>query len=292
MSEPAPPRPEPRAVRRAFDRATAVYDAADVLGARTREELLSRLTGLPLEPAVVLDVGSGTGHATRALRDRYRRARVIAVDASAAMLRATRRRASWLRSFDVVCADATRLPLPDASVDLVYANLLLPWLADPDGFLLEARRVLKPRGYLTFSSLGPDTLQELRAAWAAADAAPHVYSFTDLHDTGDALVRAGFTAPVMDADRVTVTYGEVAALYRDLRGAGGGNRLATRRRTLTGRARLAAVAAQYDARRDADGRLPATCEIVYGHAWCPDGSRAPRGTPREAVVSLSKLGRR
>ena len=164
-------------------------------------------------------------------------------------------------------------------------------LADPDGLLREARRVLRPRGHLTFSTFGPDTLQELRTAWAAVDDAPHVHAFPDMHDVGDALVRAGFTGPVVDVDRLTVTYTDLAALYRDLRGAGGGNRLAGRRRTLTGRGRLAAVAARYEATRTADGRLPATCELVYGHAWCPDATAPTRG-PRETVVPLSGIRRR
>lgn len=284
--------PDPRAVRRGFDRVAGRYDAADVIGARTREEMLARLEGLPLEPGLVLDVGAGTGHAARALRARFRRARVIALDASGAMLRAARRQSSWWRGFDVVQGNALALPLPDASVDIVFANLLLPWLPAPDAFLHEARRVLRPRGLLTFSALGPDTLQELRAAWATVDDDPHVYPFADLHDTGDALVRAGFVAPVMDADRVTVTYADVGALQRDLGGAGGGNRLASRRKTLTGKGRLARVAAAYEAHRDRDGRLPATCEIVYGHAWCPEPGSERSAPGRETVVPLSKIGRR
>ena len=229
--------------------------------------------------------------ATRALRDRFRKARVIGLDASPRMLEEARRRASWLRRFDVVCADAARLPLPDASVDLVFANLVLPWIADPDGLFAEVHRVLKPRGHLTFSTLGPDTLVELRECWALVDDGPHVHSFADMHDVGDALVRAGFTGPVLESDRVTVTYGDVQSLYRDLRGSGGGNRLVGRRAALTGRGRFAAVAAHYETRRSAEGRLPATCEIVYGHAWRPDGDGPARG-PRETVVPLAAIRRR
>jgi malonyl-CoA O-methyltransferase len=291
VSAPLPPRPESNAVRRAFDRCARNYDACDVIGARTRDALLARLDGMPLVPMIVLDVGAGTGKATRALRDRFRKARVIGLDVSTRMLVEARRRASWLRGFDVVCADAARLPLPDASVDLVYANLVLPWLADPDALLAEAHRVLRPRGLLTFSTLGPDTLLELREAWALVDDRPHVHAFADMHDVGDAVVRAGFAGPVLDADRVTVTYGDAQALYRDLRGSGGGNRLAGRQPSLTGRSRLAAVAAHYEARRNADGRLPASCEIVYGHAWRPDSETSVRA-PRETVVPLAAIRRR
>jgi malonyl-CoA O-methyltransferase len=283
---------DPRAVRRAFERAAASCDAADVIGARARTEMLARLEGLPLTPAVVLDLGAGTGQASRALRDRYRKARVLALDVSTTMLAGARRRGSWLRRFDLIRADACRLPLRDASVDLVFANLTLPWAADPDGMLAEVRRVLRPRGYLSFSTLGPDTLLELREAWAAADDAQHVHPFADMHDVGDALVRAGFTGPVMDVERLTVTYGSLAALYADLRAAGGENLLSERRRTLTGTGRRQRAEAHYEQRRDADGRLPASCELIYGQAWCPDGSVAPKGLARETVVPLSRLGRR
>ena len=281
-----------RAVRRAFERAAASCDAADVIGARARTEMLARLEGLPLTPGVVLDLGAGTGQASRALRDRYKKARVLALDLSRSMLAGARRRASWLRRFDLICADACRLPLRDASVDLVFANLTLPWATDPDGMLAEVRRVLRPRGYLTFSTLGPDTLLELREAWAAADDAPHVHPFADMHDVGDALLRAGFTGPVMDVERLTVTYASLEALYGDLRSVGGENLLAARRRTLTGAARRRRAEAHYQQRRDADGRLPASCELIYGQAWCPDGTAAPPGVPRETVVPLSRLGRR
>lgn len=282
---------DPRAVRRAFDRAASSVDDCDVVGARARAQMLSRLEGLPLSPTVVLDLACGTGQATRALRDRYRRARVLALDLSTPMLAAAGRRASWRRSFDLIRADPCRLPLRDGSVDLVFANLALPWATDPDGMLAEVRRVLRPRGYLSFSAFGPDTLRELREAWAAADEAPHVHRFADMHDVGDALVRGGFVGPVMDVERLTVTYGSLEGLYRDLRAVGGGNALEARRRTLTGAGRRRCAEAYYEARRDADGRLPATCELVYGQAWCPDGGAAARGG-RESVVPLTRLGRR
>ncbi len=281
-----------RAVRRAFDRAAGSYDSVAVVAARARDELLARLEGLPLAPAVVLDLGAGTGHATRALRKRYRKARVVALDLSQAMLVQARRRASWRQRFDLLCADGGRLPLRDASVDLVYSNLALPWIGDPDGVLAEVRRVLRPRGYLSFSTLGPDTLQELRESWAAADGEPHVHTFTDMHEVGDALVRAGFVGPVMDLERLTVTYATLADLHRELRSGAAQNLLATRRRTLTGRARLRAAEAHYERWRAADGQLPASCELIYGQAWCPDGTApAPRG-PRETLVPLARLSRR
>jgi malonyl-CoA O-methyltransferase len=280
-----------RAIRRAFGRASATYDAAAVLQARVRDELLARLDLLGFAPACIVDLGCGTGHGTRALRDRWRDARVLGVDHAPAMLAAARARQGWFRRFDRVCADAAHLPLREGSVDLVWSSLMLPWAADPDAVLREVRRVLAPRGYFTFSTLGPDTLRELREAWRAVDDGVHVHRFLEMHDLGDALVRAGFADPVMDVERVTLTYADLGGLVADLRATGARNAAALRPRGLGGRARRARLESAYERFRR-DGRLPATCEIVYGQAWTP-GERPPiRGRRGEAVVPVGSIGRR
>ncbi len=265
-------------VRRGFDRAGATYDDAAVLQAEVRRELLHRLELTVLDPRCVLDAGAGTGHASRELRRRYPAARVVAVDAAFGMLRAARRQRHWLRGFDRVCADAERLPLRDGCVDLIVSNLLLPW-CDPDRLFAEFRRVLAPQGYLCFSSLGPDTLRELRTAWQPADGQSHVHRFIDMHDVGDALVRAGFADPVLDVDRYTLYYTDLRALARDLRAVGARNHTRGRPRGLTGRRRFAAIEAAYELSRR-DGRLPATYEVVFGQAWAPrpGGRRRDDGT--------------
>lgn len=280
-----------RAIRRAFDRASATYDAAAVLQARVRDELLRRLDLLGFAPACIVDLGCGTGHATRALRDRWRDARVIAVDHAPRMLDAARAREGWFRRFDRVCADAARLPLRDASVDLVWSSLMLQWVRDPDAVLGEVRRVLAPRGYFTFATLGPDTLGELRDAWREVDGGVHVHRFLEMHDLGDALVRAGFADPVMDVERVTLTYADLDALLADLRATGSRNAAVHRAPGLGGRSRRQRLEAAYERFRR-DGRLPATCEIVYGQAWAP-GERPPiRSRRGEAVVPVGSIGRR
>lgn len=270
-------------IRRAFDRASATYDEAAVLQTEVRDVLLQRLDLTALSPGLVLDAGSGTGHASRALKRRYPGAQVIALDFSLGMLRAAGRQQSWLRPFQRVCAAAECLPLPDASVDLILSNFMLQW-SDADAVFREFRRVLAPRGLLSFSTLGPDTLKELRAAWA--DAPARVIPFIDMHDIGDALVRAGFAAPVLDRDTYTVRYRNVRALAADLKATGARNALIDRPRGLTGARRFAAMQAAYENHRDA-GRLPATFEVVFGQAWSPLAAR-PRGTsPNE--VSLAEL---
>jgi malonyl-CoA O-methyltransferase len=274
-------------VRRAFDRNAAAYDAAAVLQTEVRDNLLARLDWTALAPRVVLDAGAGTGRASRALARRYPKATVVALDTSQRMLQAARRRPAWLRGYARVRADAALLPLKDGSVDLILSNLMLQW-CDLDRVFAEFRRVLAPQGLLTFTTLGPDTLRELRGAWSAADSYTHVNQFIDMHDIGDALVRAGFAAPVLDVERYTLTYVDVRRVAADLRAAGAHNATMGRARGLTGRRRYAEFEKAYEAYRQ-DGRLPATFEVVYGHAWTP--LTATAGRSDGSSVSLEDLRR-
>jgi malonyl-CoA O-methyltransferase len=277
-------------VRDSFERAAGGYDAAAVLQQRVRLELHQRLDLVRLEPAVVLDLGAGTGAGAQDLRRRYAGSRVVAIDLAEAMLRQASRRQRLFRRFDRICADAGALPLQDASVDLIVSNLTLHWCDDPDRVFAECRRVLKPGGLLTFTTYGPDTLVELRRAWAAADAHVHVNRFIDMHDLGDALVRAGLAEPVMDVERYTLTYVSVHDLMRDLKAIGGHNVNDGRPRSLTAKGTLERMAAAYEVRR-VDGRLPATFEVVYGQAWGPVGPTRNR-TTGETLVPISRIGRR
>jgi malonyl-CoA O-methyltransferase len=275
-------------IRASFDAAAAAYDEAAVLQREVRSRLLERLAEVKLDPAVVLDAGCGTGHAARALSRRYRGARIIALDVAPAMLREARRQRSWLRRLDLVCADAAALPLPARSVGLVFSNLMLQWCDEPDRPFTQFHRVLRPGGLLTFTTFGPDTLRELRAAWSGADGHTHVSRFIDMHDLGDALMRAGFADPVMDVEHFNLTYPSVRALMRELKAIGAHNATAGRSRGLTGRGRLAAVEAAYEKLRT-DERLPSTWEVVYGHAWAT--GRLP-GPPGETGVAIESIRRR
>lgn len=278
-------------VRRSFGQAAVKYDAAAVLQARVRGELLERLDVVRLEPTVVLDLGAGTGHASLALKRRYRSSQVVALDLAEGMLREAGHRQTLLRRFRRVCAHAASLPLRRGSVDLVFSNLMLQWCTDPEAVFGECRRVLKPGGLLTFTTFGPDTLHELRRAWAAADEHTHVNRFIDMHDLGDALVRAGLVEPVLDVERYTLTYAEVRDLMRDLKAIGAHNANVGRARGLTGKGALARMITAYEAFRR-DGRLPATYEVVYGQAWCPVRPVRNRGTSGEVTVPVAKIGRR
>ncbi len=280
-----------RSVRSAFDRASSSYDHAAVLQTKVRKELLDRLQLVKLNPRLILDAGSGTGHASRALKRRFRRARVIALDVAPGMLHAATAQQRLFGRFDRVCADAARLPLADASVDLIHSNLMLQWCNDLDAVFAEFRRVLRPHGLLTFTTFGPDTLKELRAAWQAADGHTHVNRFIDMHDIGDALMRAGLAEPVLDVENYTLTYADARELMRDLKAIGAHNVTAGRRRGLTGRRRLDAMLAGYEQYRR-EGRLPATYEVVFGQAWGRASEGGKASADGAVNVPIGQIGYR
>jgi malonyl-CoA O-methyltransferase len=280
-----------RAVRAAFDRASATYDAAAVLQTRVRDELLSRLDLVRIAPQVIVDLGCGTGQGARTLKDRYRRATVVGLDPALGMLRETRRRSGWLRPLQRVCGDVLQLPLRDGTVSLMFSNLMLQWCDDLDAALAEIRRVLAPDGFLVFSTFGPDTLRELRAAWAAADGGTHVSGFRDMHDIGNALTRAGLSEPVLDVERLTMVYPDVAAITRDLKVIGAHNATAGRARGLTGKGRWRAMTDAYEGQRRS-GLLPATYEVVYGAAWGARGRAATPALDGEVRIPVNAIRRR
>jgi malonyl-CoA O-methyltransferase len=278
-------------VRASFDRASKSYEAAAVLQDRVRNELLERLDLVKLDPQVVVDLGSGPGQGTRQLKRRYRRATVIALDIAPGMLAEARRHSTFFNRFERVCADTSRLPFKDQSVDLIFTNLMLQWCNEPDAAFAEIRRVLKPSGFFGFTTFGPDTLKELRAAWSKADDHEHVSRFLDMHDIGDALARAGLVEPVLDVERVRLTYPDAMGLMRDLKAIGAHNATAGRARGLTGKARMKKMTDAYEAFRQ-DGRLPATYEVVYGAAWGAAGRPAAPVVSGEARIPLTSIRRR
>lgn len=281
--------PDRRWVRRAFERAAPGYDRAAFLPHEVGGRLLERLDYLKFQPDTILDAGCGTGLITALLMKKYRKARVIGLELAPAMVAQARRRAPWLRTLHGIVAETEALPLTDASCDLIFSNLALPWVPDIDRALAEFRRVLKPGGALLFSTLGPDTLVELRRSWAAADDYNHVNGFLDMHDIGDALIRARLAEPVMDAERLTLTYREVDLLMADLGALGARNVTHGRPRGLTGKVRLRAMRDAYERYRRPDGLLPVSCEVVYGHAWGPlPGHNRPR-QEGPAVFPLAEL---
>lgn len=290
-----------RHIRRAFSRAAPGYARAAALQREIGARLFESLDYLDdpalgrKPPEVVVDLGSGPGHAAAALRRRWPRAQVVAIDLALPMLREANKQAGWWklgsnRTFARVCADARALPLGEATVDVLYSNLCLQWIDDLPAALAGLRRVLRPGGLLLVSTFGPDTLIELREAFARADDAPHVSPFPSIARFGDALMQAGFRDPVLDRDLFVHGHRDLAGLMRELRALGATNALRARRHTLTGKARFAAAAAAYEALRRSDGLLPATWEAIYAQAWAPEpGAPIREGGLEVTAVPVSKI---
>jgi malonyl-CoA O-methyltransferase len=279
------------AVRDSFEKASAAYDAHAVLQTRVRNLLLERITDMTPAPRIIIDAGAGTGQASRALQRRFRQSLVVALDLAEGMLRAARAQQSWWRRFARACADLENLPLRDATADLVFSNLALQWMTAPDRAFGEAARVLRPDGWFYFTTFGPATLNELRAAWAGVDGCTHVNQFFDMHDIGAALARSGFVDPVLDVEHFTLAYADLRTLMHDLKAIGAHNVTAGRPRGLTGRRRLLAVGQAYEAFRK-DGRLPATYEVIFGRARAGAARRAQNGAPPEIRIPVSQILRR
>jgi malonyl-CoA O-methyltransferase len=282
-----------RAVLQAFDRASASYDAAAALQERVRNGLITRLDELQVAPRSILDLGAGTGHASRALKRRFPKALVVAADIAPGMLERARQQSRWLRRFERVRADAYALPFRDGGFDLVFSSLMLQWCDSLDMVFSEIARVLAPGGLLLASTFGPDTLKELRDAWAASsDASNHVNHFFDAHALGSALMHAGIAEPVLDVDRIVIGYPDAMTLMRELKAIGAHNVTNGRARGLTGRRRLAQMTRAYEALRR-DDKLPATYEVIHVSAWGA-AQRVPENTvfAREAFISPSAIRRK
>ena len=280
-------------VRASFNRAANTYDAAAVLQKLVREEMLSRLDLMMIAPEAILDAGCGTGHASIGLQKRFKSSSVYSLDIALSMLQKTAlEKQNAQQSFvsklkqtfalnktpsQLICGDIENLPIANNSFGMAWSSLALQWCNDLDKAFTEVARVLRPESLFFFSTFGPDTLKELRAASSNADTRvsrfTSVSRFIDMHDIGDALIRAGFTTPVLDVERYTLTYDDVKAVMQDLKSIGAHNATAGRARGLQGRGFLQHLTQQYEQFRlglkEEGGKLPATFEVVYGHAWKP-----------------------
>ena len=270
-----------------FNSAARGYDGIAELQKTVARRLLEHLDPIRINPFHILDLGSGTGGSARELKKRFGRALVVQLDIAAQMLGYSRTQsARFFSGQRFVCADAEALPFQPASFDLVYSNLMIQWCHEINGLFAGLARCLKPGGLLLFSTLGPDTLKELRQSWAETDDAIHVNNFIDMHHIGDALIRAGFADPVMETEQIVMTYPDITGLLRELKRLGARNINAGRRRSLTGRARFQGMLRAYEKRR-VGGKVPASYEIIYGHAWAQD--QPVRTVEQVSVIPVSSI---
>ncbi|MCG1043459.1 methyltransferase domain-containing protein [Mycetohabitans sp. B8] len=312
-----------RQLRQSFDRRAAQFRDVAFLPREIAQRMHERLQYIKLQPARVLDAGCGAGEDLEALRARFAQASVYGADLSRAMLVAAHSSGSggadaasgqpasaggWRRLLpaalrhlasgraqprDRVQADFGALPFAPECFDLLWSNLALQWHARPDQVFPEWQRVLKTGGLLMFSTLGPDTLRELRGAWALADdgAAQHVLDFVDMHDCGDMLVASGFEIPVMDMETLTITYSSPQSLLADVRRWGAMPPQGTRRgdvpRGLMSRGTYRRLLDALEAQRQPDGTIPLTFEVVYGHAWKAMARVTPEG---HGIVRVDEIG--
>lgn len=318
-----PPALDNKLVRQRFANAAANYARANVLDREVARRMAERLDLVTLQPNRVLDAGCGQGEDLAELSQRYPRAQIVGMDMALPMLQTIRTRESWLartlreagrlagllgirsEHANLTCADLARLPFAARSFDMAWSNLALHWCNDVPAVLQELHRVIRVDGLLSFTTLGPDSLRELRAACRQAGLPGRVHGFIDMHDLGDMLVHAGFAEPVMDMERITLTYADLTALIQDLRWAGAVSALQSRTRGLVTPRQWQRLVLTYDAQRrdEADtlgeiaSRLPATFEIVYGHAWraeskhTPDGHAIVRFEPGRGAPDVSRLRR-
>lgn len=286
-------------VRRAFDRAAESYEQFAVLQNEVCNRLLEKLDVVKMKPAYILDAGTGTGAAVPTLFAKYKKAQVVTLDLSEKMLGQAGRHGNFFRAPHLVCADIERLPFEDGVFDLVFSSLSMQWCNDLNAALLEAKRVLKPGGLFVFSTFGPDTLKELRHSWAKLDEANHVNHFIDMHDIGDALLQDGYAEPVMECEVMTVNYDSVDDIMHDLKAIGanvtaraasvksGSSGTSRAGKGLSGKSVLQTVREGYESFRQ-DNVLPATYEIIYGHAWKPQKIDAKKATNNQQFVNFER----
>lgn len=253
-----------------FDAVSGHYEEAAVLQKTVLDRTLERLEYLLIKPVKILDLGSGTGLGGRALTKRFSGSGIVQLDLSKKMLQQSRNSEKiFRRKSAYVCADQENLPFDSNSFDLVFSNLSVQWSEDFSRTANEITRILRPNGLLVFSSLGPKTLTELKISWAATDDAVHVNEFDDIRSLGDVMLQSGLIDPVLDSEMITLTYDSHTDILKDLKRTGVVNVRSERRKTLTGKNRLAKFGEAYEAFRQ-EGKLPASYEVIYGHAWAPE----------------------
>jgi len=271
------------AVQFGFNKAAASYDKAAFLQLEINNRLIERLQWIKQTPNLILDLGSGTGVGSQALRKLYPKATIVAVDLAEEMLKVARDKEknnqglfnklnilNQSQNVNYVCTDAEKLPFKNGSFDLIFSNLSIQWCENYQALFSEFGRILKAGGFLQFSTFGIDTLKELRLSWDNKTHQNHVNEFVDLHDLGDFMLSAGLKDPIVDAEFITIEYTQVKDLIIDLKKIGAQNHLSDRPKALFGKYKFQKMLENYEQFKLSNNKYPATYEVVYGHAWAKD----------------------
>ncbi len=266
------------AVRSAFNKASNDYDDHAFLQKEIASRLDNKLEVITKNAQVILDLGAGTGLLSKNLLKRFPDSQLVCLDFAQNSLKNN-------QSNNKICANANHLPLADNSVDIVVSSLMMQWCPDLKQLFSEIHRVLKNDGLVLFSTFGPDTLKELKKSWSVVDNETHVNTFIDMHDIGDQMLGAGFQSPVMEMETLTLTYQTVTDLLRDLK-AIGAQTVSTRSKSLMGKDKFKLMMQMYESYRTND-KLPATYEVIYGHAWTQ--SSTPLKGEKQSSIKVQSI---
>lgn len=254
-------------VAKSFSRSASQFEKHAFFHKEIAERLLERLELMNSKPKAILDAGCGTGVCTRALKNKFPKSNIVGIDIAEGMIEEALKKQSFFKKNEYQVADIESLPFSSGSFELVFSNLALLWLENPEVGLAELNRVLKPGGLLIFSTLGPGSLIELRESWQRIDSNIHINHFADMQVMGDAVHKSGFENTVIDRDLLTLKYKTLTGMMRDIKLSGAHNMHESRSKGLLGRSAFEKLVKYYEGERLDDGGLPATFEVVYGHAW-------------------------
>ena len=245
-------------IRNTFNSASSNYNDNAFLQNEIANRLAEKLKVISIKPQTIIDLGSGTGFLSEKTAKIFPNSILVCVDFAQQSLLENSQNLK-------VCANAYELPFASNSVDFIVSNLMMQWCPDLTTLFNECFRILKPQGLFLFTTFGPDTLKELKRSWSVVDSSAHVNNFIDMHDIGDQMLQSGFQSPIMEMENITLTYEKVVDLMHDLKAIGAQN-VANRSKALTGKTKFKKMIEMYENYRE-DGKLPATYEVIYGHAW-------------------------
>ena len=274
-------------ISKAFNKHANEYERAAKVQQEIGERLFERLQYLKIVPKRILDLGCGPGTFSKELTLMFPNAQIFGLDLAHNMLLQAKKKQGWWRKWSLVAADMKNMPFPGGMFDLVFANQVIHWGEPLAHVFRELNRVMNVNGCLMFTTLGPDTFKELKAAWSGANQYAHVNEFADMHDIGDCLMAERFLEPVMDMELLSVHYETLPKLLRALKSQGVRNINPDRNQGLTGKTSWLQFEKNYVGMQTDKGKYPLTYEVVYGHAWKGEQRQISSGT--EIMIPVSKI---